>query len=85
MKDNQNKVDQFTAQLRKLRKEVNENVHSPPTSDTATATEAAAEEVAKQRNCPILLTLNLMGGRPLRKRSRQLLKKYQKDQKIKLW
>lgn len=62
MKDNQKKVDQFTAQLRKLRKEVNEDVHSPPTSDTATATEAAAEEVAEQRNCPILLTLNLMGG-----------------------
>ena len=62
MKDNQKKVDQFTAQLRKLRKEVNEDVHSPPTSDTATATEAAAEEGAEQRNCPIFLTLNLMGG-----------------------
>jgi len=62
MEDNQKKVDQFTAQLRKLRKEANEDVHSPPTSDTATATEAAAEKVAKQRNCPILLTPNLMGG-----------------------
>jgi structural maintenance of chromosome 4 len=44
MKDNQKKVDQFTAQLRKLRKEVNEDEHSSPASDSAAATEEAAAE-----------------------------------------